>query len=100
MSSSANDTWTGSGQDIRLEAVSKIWGGHRAVDNLSIDIPAGTFTVLLGPSGCGKSTTLRMLSGFEHPDSGRILIAGRDMAGVPPYRRPTNIVFQRIESGF
>ena len=85
---------------VEVTGLTKIFGEAAAVDDISFRIPAGSFFSLLGPSGCGKSTTLRMLSGFEHPDSGRILIAGRDMAGVPPYRRPTNIVFQRIESGF
>jgi sn-glycerol 3-phosphate transport system ATP-binding protein len=94
MSSSASDTWTGSGQDIRLEAVSKIWGGHRAVDSLSIDIPAGTFTVLLGPSGCGKSTTLRMIAGLESVDQGRILIGGRDITHLPAAERGLSMVFQ------
>ncbi|MCH1928507.1 ATP-binding cassette domain-containing protein, partial [Shewanella sp. C31] len=52
------------------------------------------FFSLLGPSGCGKTTLLRLLAGFDTPDAGRIEIAGRDMAGVPPYDRPVNTVFQ------
>ncbi len=65
-----------------------------AVDGVSLDLDAGEFFALLGPSGCGKTTLLRMLAGFETPDDGRILIDGRDMAGVPPYARPVNMMFQ------
>ncbi|MET0429996.1 MAG: ABC transporter ATP-binding protein [Microvirga sp.] len=81
--------------DVEFRNVSKVFGGHVAVDNISFAVPAGSFFSLLGPSGCGKSTTLRMSSGFEHPDRGEIFIAGENMAGVAPYRRPTNMVFQR-----
>ena len=65
-----------------------------AVDGVSLEIPAGEFFALLGPSGCGKTTLLRLLAGFETPDNGRILIDGQDMASVPPYARPTNMMFQ------
>ncbi|MHC5652480.1 ABC transporter ATP-binding protein [Stappia sp.] len=82
------------GQEIRLENVSKIWGDHRAVDNLSIEIPAGTFTVLLGPSGCGKSTTLRMIAGLETADEGAITIGGRDVTHLPASERELAMVFQ------
>ncbi|MCL4187720.1 MAG: ABC transporter ATP-binding protein [Rhodobacteraceae bacterium] len=82
-------------QGVELEAVSKTFRGFRAVDGVSFRIPEGSFFSLLGPSGCGKSTTLRMLSGFEDPDSGRIWIGDQVMNGVPAYRRPTNMVFQR-----
>ena len=61
---------------------------------LSLDIAAGEFFTLLGPSGCGKTTTLRMVAGFEQPTEGRILIDGVDVEGVPPFKRPTNTVFQ------
>ncbi|WP_267214202.1 ABC transporter ATP-binding protein [Chelatococcus asaccharovorans] len=80
---------------VELVGVTKRFGSHLAVDAISFGIGSGEFFSLLGPSGCGKSTTLRMLSGFEAPDEGIIRIAGQDMADVPPYRRPTNIVFQR-----
>ena len=80
---------------VELVGVTKRFGSHLAVDAISFGIGSGEFFSLLGPSGCGKSTTLRMLSGFEAPDEGAIRIAGQDMADVPPYRRPTNIVFQR-----
>ncbi len=65
-----------------------------AVDGVSLTLAEGEFFALLGPSGCGKTTLLRMLAGFERPDEGRITIAGRDMAEVPPYARPVNMMFQ------
>jgi putrescine transport system ATP-binding protein len=79
---------------LRIDAVAKKFGGFRAVDRLSLDIRAGEFFALLGPSGCGKTTLLRMLAGFETPDEGRILLDGRDIAGVLPHRRPVNMMFQ------
>ena len=79
---------------LRIEGVSKKFGNFRAVDNLSLDIRAGEFFALLGPSGCGKTTLLRMLAGFETPDEGRILLAGRDIAQVLPHERPVNMMFQ------
>jgi putrescine transport system ATP-binding protein len=79
---------------VRFEAVSKSFAGVRAVNALSLDIQAGEFFALLGPSGCGKTTLLRMLAGFETPDSGRILLDGIDIAPVPPHRRPVNMMFQ------
>jgi spermidine/putrescine transport system ATP-binding protein len=81
--------------DVELVGVTKSFGDFVAVDDISFAVAKGSFFSLLGPSGCGKSTTLRMASGFEHPDRGELRIAGEDMAGVPPYRRPTNMVFQR-----
>jgi putrescine transport system ATP-binding protein len=65
-----------------------------AVDGVSLGLARGEFFALLGPSGCGKTTLLRMVAGFETPDRGRIVIDGTDMAGIPPYRRPVNIMFQ------
>ncbi|MCW5751699.1 MAG: polyamine ABC transporter ATP-binding protein [Alphaproteobacteria bacterium] len=79
---------------IRLTDVGKSFGGQTAVDRVSLDIYKGEFFSLLGPSGCGKTTLLRMLAGFEQPDSGRIEIDGADMSAVPPYRRPVNMMFQ------
>jgi putrescine transport system ATP-binding protein len=79
---------------LRIEAVTKKFGGFRAVHQLSLDIRAGEFFALLGPSGCGKTTLLRMLAGFETPDEGRILLDGRDIAQVPPHQRPVNMMFQ------
>ena len=65
-----------------------------AVDQLSLDIFEGEFFALLGPSGCGKTTLLRLIAGFERPDTGRIMLDGVDLAPVPPYRRPVNMMFQ------
>src|SRR5438270_10987013 len=79
---------------LRIEGVVKTFGGFRAVDGVSLDIRAGEFFALLGPSGCGKTTLLRMLAGFETPDQGRILLAGRDIAQVLPHQRPINMMFQ------
>jgi spermidine/putrescine transport system ATP-binding protein len=82
------------GGAIRLEQLVKSFGGTPVVNGIDLDIGAGQFYSLLGPSGCGKTTTLRMIAGFEKPDSGRIELDGRDVAGDPPNRRPVNTVFQ------
>ena len=65
-----------------------------AINNISLSIAEGEFFALLGPSGCGKTTTLRAIAGFEHPDSGEILIRGKPVQGIPPFHRPVNTVFQ------
>lgn len=79
---------------LRIDGVGKRFGAHQAVDDLSLDIKTGEFFALLGPSGCGKTTLLRMLAGFEAPDTGRILLNGEDIAAVPPHQRPVNMMFQ------
>ena len=79
---------------VRVEGVSKAFGGVAAVRDVTLAVEPGEFVTLLGPSGCGKTTLLRLLAGFEEPDSGRLLISGRDMAGLPSYERPVNTVFQ------
>ena len=79
---------------IRIRDVVKRFDGVAAVDDVWLDIYRGEFFSLLGPSGCGKTTLLRMLAGFETPTSGSIEIDGVDMARVPPYRRPVNMMFQ------
>jgi spermidine/putrescine transport system ATP-binding protein len=81
--------------DVEFRNVTKRFGDHVAVNDISFAVPPGSFFSLLGPSGCGKTTTLRMASGFEWPDAGEILIGGDDMSRVAPYARPTNMVFQR-----
>jgi spermidine/putrescine transport system ATP-binding protein len=84
---------------IELVSVEKEFtaGGHdvRAVERVDLRIAEGEFFSLLGPSGCGKTTTLRMIAGFEEPTNGQILLHGRDMVGVPPFRRDVNMVFQQ-----
>ena len=80
---------------LSIREVSKVFGGSvTAVDDVSLDILEGEFFALLGPSGCGKTTLLRMLAGFEVPSDGRILLDGEDLTGVPPNKRPINMVFQ------
>jgi spermidine/putrescine transport system ATP-binding protein len=83
---------------IQLEQVVKHFaagsGNVAAVEQVDLAIAEGEFFSLLGPSGCGKTTTLRMVAGFEEPTGGRILLHGRDVVGVPPYRRDVNMVFQ------
>ena len=79
---------------IVFDGVTKRFGDFTAVNNLSLSIYEREFFALLGASGCGKSTLLRMLAGFETPTEGRILIDGVDMAGVAPYERPVNMMFQ------
>ena len=79
---------------IRIENVTKKFGEFVAVNNVSLNIYRGELFSLLGGSGCGKTTLLRMLAGFENPTSGKIYIDGVDMAGIPPYDRPTNMMFQ------
>jgi spermidine/putrescine transport system ATP-binding protein len=80
---------------IELEGVSRRFASDRpAVDDVSLSIPAGEFFSLLGPSGCGKTTTLRMIAGFEEPDSGRVVIDGEDVTYVSPRRRAVHMVFQ------
>jgi putrescine transport system ATP-binding protein len=79
---------------VEIDRVSKSFGDFKAVDDVSLKIYKGEIFCLLGASGCGKTTLLRMLGGFETPSSGRILIDGEDMTGVPPYERPVNMMFQ------
>ena len=79
---------------VKLEGVTKRFGELVAVDDLDLELGGGEFFTLLGPSGCGKTTTLRMIAGFEQPDAGRVMIDDDDVAGLPPFKRPTNTVFQ------
>ena len=79
---------------LEIDSVTKRFGRATAVDQISLDIRENEFFALLGPSGCGKTTLLRLLAGFETPNEGRVLLDGADLAGVPPYRRPVNMMFQ------
>src|SRR5689334_21021968 len=79
---------------VGFEQITKRFGDFTAVDGVTLAIHEREFFALLGPSGCGKTTLLRMLAGFETPDSGRVLIEGEDVGAVPPYRRPVNMMFQ------
>jgi len=80
--------------DIEIEHVTKRFGDFTAVKDMSLKIRKGEFFSMLGPSGCGKTTTLRMVAGFEQPTEGEIYVANAPVAGVPPYKRPVNTVFQ------
>lgn len=82
--------------DLSLRSLTKRFGDFVAVDDISLDVPTGSFFSILGPSGCGKTTLLRMIAGFEGPTSGTIAIRGRDMANVLPNERPVNLVFQHL----
>jgi putrescine transport system ATP-binding protein len=79
---------------LEIISVSKRFGAITAVDDLSLSVARGAFFALLGPSGCGKTTLLRMIAGFEPPDSGRIVIDGADITRLPPHARPVNMMFQ------
>jgi putrescine transport system ATP-binding protein len=79
---------------IQIIDVVKKFGDATAVDHVSLSVAKNELFALLGSSGCGKSTLLRMLAGFEQPTSGRVLIDGDDLAKVPPYKRPVNMMFQ------
>lgn len=79
---------------LEFQDVSKHFGAVRAVDHVSVDVKRGEFFSLLGPSGCGKTTLLRILAGFEYPDTGRVLLDGRDITDLPPNQRKVNTIFQ------
>ena len=93
MTSSAAGAAAG-GAFLQIREVVKDFDGFKAVDRVSLDIARGEIFALLGSSGCGKSTLLRMLAGFEEPSAGQILLDGKDLAGLPPYQRPINMMFQ------
>src|SRR6188508_1929593 len=79
---------------VTFERITKRFGDFTAVNGVTLEIHEREFFALLGPSGCGKTTLLRLLAGFETPDEGRVLLDGQDLGGVPPYRRPVNMMFQ------
>jgi spermidine/putrescine transport system ATP-binding protein len=79
---------------VSVQGLGKTFGDVKALQDVSLEVNPGEFLTLLGPSGCGKTTLLRLIAGFEEPDAGSILISGRDVVPLPPYRRPVNTVFQ------
>ena len=79
---------------IKIENVTKSFGNVVALDDISLEIPEGSFTTLLGPSGCGKTTLMRLIAGFYEPDNGSIYFNGKKLNGVPAFRRNTPLVFQ------
>jgi len=85
---------TGAKTIVSLQNIGKRFGKVAALDDVSIDIREGEIFALLGPSGCGKSTLLRIISGFETPTSGELLLDGKDMVPIRPNKRPVNMVFQ------
>ncbi|MBI4346543.1 MAG: ABC transporter ATP-binding protein [Elusimicrobia bacterium] len=80
---------------LRLEGITKSFGSTPILKGISLEVQAGEFLTLLGPSGCGKTTTLRVIAGFEHPDSGRVFLGGADVTDQPAYRRDVHTVFQQ-----
>lgn len=80
--------------DVRLVGIKKSFADNAIVRGVDLSVMPGEFLVMVGPSGCGKTTLLRMIAGFELPTEGKILIDGQDMAGIPPNKRPVNMVFQ------
>src|SRR5690242_7391769 len=85
---------SGAGASVRMIGVGKSWGSTAALSDVSIDIPAGSFAVLLGPSGCGKTKCLRIVAGLETASEGKVEIAGRDVTNLPPAARGVAMVFQ------
>jgi spermidine/putrescine transport system ATP-binding protein len=81
--------------EVELIDVTKRYAGTPAVDSISMEVLQGEFLTLLGPSGCGKTTLLRLIGGFIHPDQGRVLLSGRDVTLLPPFRRNVTTVFQQ-----
>jgi len=82
--------------DLSVQEVTKKFKEFVAVDNVSFEVPDGSFFSILGPSGCGKTTLLRMIAGLTEPTEGRIMIRGKSMHGIPPNKRPVNLIFQHL----
>ncbi len=87
-------TTPGTAPLLEVTDVTRTFGEVRALDSVSLQIAENEFFALLGPSGCGKTTLLRSIAGFEHPDSGSVLLGGTDLLALPPHRRPVNLMFQ------
>ncbi len=81
---------------LSIQGVAKHFGNVTALDNVSLDIPEGTFTCLLGPSGCGKTTLLRIVAGLEQPSAGAVVLDGTDISGLPAHKRGLGMVFQSL----
>src|SRR6185437_13644597 len=81
---------------VLIRSLCKSFGPLKALDDVTLALRKGEFFSLLGPSGCGKTTLLRIIGGFEIFDSGAVLIDGEDCSLAPPYRRPTNMIFQHL----
>jgi len=96
MPAAVNATDRAGTPDLQIQAVRKRYGAFAAVDDLSFEVRQGSFFSILGPSGCGKTTLLRMIAGFIAPDAGDLRIKGMSMHGVPPNKRPVNMVFQHL----
>ena len=90
----STDTPAAAATYLQIRDVVKDFSGYKAVNHVSLDIAKGEIFALLGSSGCGKTTLLRMLAGFETPTAGSIVLNGQDLAGMPPYERPINMMFQ------
>ena len=80
---------------LEIRSVTKFFEGQKILSDISLTIPQGDFFSILGPSGCGKTTLLRILAGFEQPDTGQVLFSGQDLTRHSPQHRPFNMVFQR-----
>ncbi len=85
---------SGTGANVRLTGITRLWGTHHALAGISLHVAAGQFCVLLGPSGCGKTTCLRIVAGLDQATAGRVEIGGRDVTGLPPAARGVAMVFQ------
>lgn len=93
---SKEDAGASLGSAVSIARLSKRFGMALVLDDVSLEVRKGEFLSLLGPSGCGKTTLLRIIAGFEQPTAGSVLIGGKDVAGVAPYERNTNMIFQQL----